>query len=172
MNRLFHPPDFITVPDGTRLTQIIDTSRLVKGGGTSIAKGVLPPGTRSAIHMLPVVDQIAYLVAGELVTVMQETPASPRYEIELRAGEASFCASGTALQLVNRSSAVAEVLYIVTPSFAYVMKSGALIYDDAMVLAKDWDEVGFGEAFAKAASKEARADAAERRQAALETAPG
>lgn len=64
------------------------------------------------------------------------------YELSLSEHQAAITPAGTFLQLSNNDkAAVCKVLYIVSPAFLFEMRDGVVSYDDAVVIAYDWEEL-------------------------------
>jgi mannose-6-phosphate isomerase-like protein (cupin superfamily) len=179
MNRVFEPRHFSIVPDGTEVSAFLnatDTNQpdlpLGALAEMSIAAGRVRPRLHSAVHVLPVVTQVTYVVAGELTVRMKERDASASYDLRVKAGQAVVTRPGTLLQLRNDGNAVAQALYIVSPSFVFELNAGAVVYDDAVVVAKSWKALeDRGDAVPAltipASETNARRDAAKRRLAAV-----
>jgi mannose-6-phosphate isomerase-like protein (cupin superfamily) len=112
-------------------------------GDMSLAAGRVEPGVSSWIHMHPVVTQITYVLSGQLVVLMKGKGDKKPYERELVAGDAVFTEPGTLFQLQNRHGSItAEVLYIVSPSYVFETDGKRIVYDDAVLVAKNWSEAG------------------------------
>ena len=72
---------------------------------------------------------------------MKEDGANKFYDLALNPGQAVVTKPRTLLQLRNEGSATAAVLYIVSPSYVVEMDSDTVVYDDAVVVAKSWEEL-------------------------------
>ncbi|MDH3642954.1 MAG: hypothetical protein OES38_12710 [Gammaproteobacteria bacterium] len=146
MKRIFHPDNFTTVPDGTEVSAFINPTDSVTGSwvehlpeSVSVAAGRIAPETLSWIHVLPLVTQITYVVAGNLTARMSKPGEDEPYALEVPAGAAIVTEPGTLLQLGNETEEPLAVLYIVSPS--YVFETDAedrVVYDDAILMAEDW----------------------------------
>jgi len=134
MNHLFYRQPFITVPDGTEVAQILASDSV------SIAEGRIAPGTNSAIHLHPFVEQVTHVLSGTLTLRMQDSSQGTPYDLTLKPGQSSLCRPGTAFQLCNPSSETVSVLYIVTPAFRFKMEGDTVTYNDAIMLGTNWDE--------------------------------
>jgi len=153
MRVVFAPRTYAQVPDGTLVSPFLnpfDNTGATVGplahGHLGVAAGRLEPGVASSIHVLPLVTQITWVVRGRLRIVMR-APAEPEpYTLELDAGQAVCTEPGELLQLANDDHDTAvEVLYITSPAYVYeVDRHGAVVYDDARVIATTWDEAAGG----------------------------
>jgi mannose-6-phosphate isomerase-like protein (cupin superfamily) len=148
MNHVFEPRGFFTVPDGTDVSPILDTTDINQAdvqrgtlGDVSVATGRILPRVRSAVHVHPVVTQVTYVLSGRLTVRMKNDDAGRFYDLVLRPGQAVVTRPGTLFQLRNDSDAVAEVLYIVSPSFVFEMDSHAVRYSDAVIVSGSWEEL-------------------------------
>jgi len=72
---------------------------------------------------------------------MKEDGANEFYDLALKSGQAVLTKPRTPFQLRNEGSATAAVLYIVSPSYVVEMDAETVVYDDAVVVAKSWDEL-------------------------------
>lgn len=153
MKRIFRPENFITVPDGTEVSAFINPTDSATGDwvedlpeSVSIAAGRIAPGARSWIHVLPVVTQITYVVAGNLTAKMIEPGDHEPYALELPTGSAVVTRPGTLLQLSNETEESLAVLYIVSPSYVFEADAdGRVVYDDAILVAEDWESLSRGD---------------------------
>jgi mannose-6-phosphate isomerase-like protein (cupin superfamily) len=148
MNHVFEPREFFTVPDGTDVGPILDTTDLNQPdvqrgawGDVSIAAGRILPRVHSAVHLHPVVTQVTYVLSGGVTVRMKDDGGSSFYDLSLRAGQAVLTRPGTLFQLRNDSDAATDVLYIVSPSFVFEMDSDAVVYSDAVVVSGSWEEL-------------------------------
>jgi mannose-6-phosphate isomerase-like protein (cupin superfamily) len=147
MNRKFQPREYFTVPDGTEVSPFLNAMDVMQRdvpwgalGDMSIAAGRINPGVSSWIHFHPIVTQVTFVVSGTIRIQMKGRNAVEPYLIELQPGEASVCEPGTLFQLINSTANVAEVLYVVSPSYVFE-KNDKVIYDDAVLVAKTWKEL-------------------------------
>jgi hypothetical protein len=148
VNKTFFPHDWLTVPDETELaaflnaTDSTNTELAWQGlGDVSIAAGRIRGNTQSWVHMHPVVTVIIYVTSGELRIRMKDSVEERAYDIRLHSGQAGVAEPGTLMQLCNDGSAMAEVLYIVSPSYVFELDNGEVKYDDAVLIARTWNEV-------------------------------
>ena len=148
MNRVFKPRGYIRVPDDTYVSAFLNATDASQNdvpwgmlGEMSIAAGRIEPGATSWVHMHPVVTQVTYVVAGQLSIRMKDASAEKPHDLELHPGEAVLSEPGTLCQLRNTSEGVAEVLYIVSPSYVFEMVGDQVVYDDAVLVAKTWEEL-------------------------------
>jgi mannose-6-phosphate isomerase-like protein (cupin superfamily) len=102
----------------------------------------------SAVHVHPAVTQVTVLVAGRLTIRMQEGPAGEAYDVVLRGGQAAISEPGTLIQLRNDGEEPAEVLYIVSPSYVFELEGETVRHDDAILVARTWEELASASAAA------------------------
>lgn len=147
MNRVFQPRGYFTVPDGTEVSAFLNATDATQGdvpwgalGQMSLASGVIRPKSHSWVHVHRVVRQVTYLVTGALSVRMKEPGAAQPYELALRPGQAVLTLPHTFFQLRNDGEGAAEVLYMVSPSYVFEMSGGQIVYDDATVVAKSWED--------------------------------
>jgi mannose-6-phosphate isomerase-like protein (cupin superfamily) len=168
MNRVFEPRGYFRVPDGTDVSAFLNATDATQDdvpwgvlGEMSIAAGRISPGVHSWVHMHPAVTQVTYLAAGQLAIRMKDPSSAEPYELSLRVGQAVVSEPGTLFQLRNDGEEVADVLYIVSPSYVFEME-GNDVHDDAILVARTWEELASHDAPAlKMTSYEARARHAE-----------
>jgi mannose-6-phosphate isomerase-like protein (cupin superfamily) len=136
------------VPDGTDVSAFLNATDVTQDdvpwgalGEMSIASGRVGPKVHSWVHVHPAVTQVTYLVAGELTVRMKDAADVDPYDLSLAAGQAVVSQPGTLFQLRNESDAVAELLYIVSPSYVFEMEGTEVRHDDAILVARTWDEV-------------------------------
>ncbi len=146
MKRVFRPGNFFTVPDGTEVSAFLNatdsTIADIPSGvleGMSIAAGRIAPGTRSKIHVHPVVTQVTYVLSGDLTVKMKDPGEAQPYVLEVATGSAVISEPGAMVQLCNETEQSVEVLYIVTPSYVFETgEDGQMIHDDSIQVAEDW----------------------------------
>lgn len=148
MKRIFPPLGYFTIPDGTDVSPFLDATDVQQSdvpwdalGDVSIAAGRISPNVRSWIHVHHVVTQVTYLLAGTLTVRMKDASAAEPYDLRLQPGQAVVTQPRTLFQLRNDGNTVAEVLYIVSPSYVFEMDGGRVRYDDASMVARTWEEV-------------------------------
>jgi mannose-6-phosphate isomerase-like protein (cupin superfamily) len=148
MNRTFQARAYFTVADGTEVSPFLNATDVMQRdvpwgtlGDMSIAAGRIGPGVTSWIHYHPVVTQVTYVVSGQLVIWMKDPGSARPYDLELQTGMASICERGTLFQLQNTSRQAVEVLYMVSPSYVFEMRDDKVVYDEAVLVAKTWDEL-------------------------------
>lgn len=147
MNRIFCVRDGIAVPDGTVVHSVIDPGQLQRDGllmmeELSVALGALPSGTKSRIHVHPIVHHLTWVLSGKLTLKMKDTEASSPYMLDLAERQAAITEPGTFFQLINRSNAACQALYIVSPAFVLEIDDrGEVRYNDAVVLDATWGEL-------------------------------
>ena len=174
VKRIFRPDNFITVPDGTKVSAFLNPTDTAVDGlprgtldGMSIAAGEIAAGRRSWVHTHPALTQVIHVTAGELSVKMKDPQESEPYRLEVSAGSAVVSQPGTLLQLRNETEKNVEVLYIVSPSYVFeTSKDGQVIHDDSILLAEDWDDID-PEDWDTYATDDARASARAKRSEAL-----
>ena len=149
MNRIFEPRGYFKVPDGTYVSAFLNATDTTQDdvpcgalGHVSIAAGRIEPKVHSWVHVHPVVTQVTFVLAGTLTVRMKDPGNGEPYTLPLPAGQAVVVQPGALFQLRNDSDAVAEVLYIVSPSYVFEEESGKIRYDDALLAARTWEELG------------------------------
>jgi mannose-6-phosphate isomerase-like protein (cupin superfamily) len=147
MNHVFKPNKFFPVPDGTDVSPFMNATDNLQDslpwgalGDMSIACGRIKAGVKSWIHMHPVVTHVTYVVSGELCVRMKGENDEKPYRLELSPGKAVLTQPGTLFQLDNRSKRAVRVLYIASPSYVFEMRNGEVVYDDAVLVGKTWQE--------------------------------
>ena len=147
MNRIFSAGEGFPVPDGTIVHSVLDPAALSRSTGEwmediSIAVGHIAPHTTSKIHLHAVVNQVTWVLSGELTVKMKDPRADVPYTLDVSGEQAVITRPGTFFQLVNRSDADCRVLYIVTPAFVFETDAGGkVVYNDALVLDHEWDDL-------------------------------
>jgi mannose-6-phosphate isomerase-like protein (cupin superfamily) len=148
MKRIFQQRGYFEVPDGTEVSPFLNATDANQTdvpwgliGEMSIAAGRIGPGVQSWVHVHPVITQVTYVVSGDLAIRMKDPSTTDPYDLELRPGQAVVTEPGTLFQLRNMSNAPAEVLYIVSPAYVFEMEGGEVAYDDAIMVAKSWEEL-------------------------------
>jgi mannose-6-phosphate isomerase-like protein (cupin superfamily) len=147
VNNIFSAGEGFPVPDGTIVRSVLDPAALSRSTGEwmediSIAMGHIAPHTTSKIHLHPVVNQVTWVLSGKLTVQMKDPRSSGPYKLDVSVEQAVITRPGTFFQLINRSDADCQVLYIVTPAFVFVTDAGGeVIYNDAAVLDHGWDDL-------------------------------
>lgn len=148
MNRIFEPRGYIKVPDGTLVSAFLNATDATQPdvpwgalGEMSVASGRIEPGVSSWIHIHPAVTQVTYVVSGELIVRMKDPHSPSPYSLEPQPGQAVVSEPGTLFQLRNPYDVVAEVLYIVSPSYVFEMEGEQILHDDSILVAKSWEEL-------------------------------
>jgi hypothetical protein len=135
------------VPDGTKVFPLLNcrdcTSSLPADllEDFSLAVGEIEPHRHSKIHVMPLVTQVTFVLRGELEAWMKDGDQPAPYSLRLGAEQAILTRPGTFLQLRNPMPAPCRVLYMVSPSYVFLMEEGRVIYDDSVVLEEDWGEM-------------------------------
>ncbi|MGE5429897.1 MAG: cupin domain-containing protein [Syntrophomonadaceae bacterium] len=147
MNKIFRASDLFTVPDGTKVASLFNSADIAcnlhsgSNEGLSIAIGEIPPGAKSKIHVHPLVAQVTFVLEGTVSVCMKDSETSEKYKLELRKNEAVLTQKGTFFQLVNESEEICRLMYIVSPEFLFETAKGKVVYNDAIVLEEDWEEL-------------------------------
>jgi mannose-6-phosphate isomerase-like protein (cupin superfamily) len=148
MQQVFRALGYFTIPDGTDVSPFLNATDVQQPGvpwdalgELSIAAGRIAPGVHSWIHVHHVVTQVTYLLAGTLTVRMKDTSATAPYDLRLQAGQAVVTRPGTLFQLRNDGGSVAELLYIVTPSFVFEKDDDTVRYNDAWLVAPTWEDL-------------------------------
>lgn len=147
MNRIYRIEKGIVVPDGTEVFEIIGPVQSSKTGlpiveEQSLAFGKLDPGEKSSVHVHPIISHLTWVVSGTLTVGMKDPASKEMYYINVRPRETLLTQPGTYFQLLNNSSDVVEILYIVSPAFIYeVADDGTVLYNDQIVLDMDWEQL-------------------------------
>jgi len=167
---MFEPRGYFTVPDGTEVSPFLNATDTNQSdvpwdalGDMSIAAGRIKPGVTSWIHCHPVLVQVTYVVSGQLTVHMKGPGDASPYRRDLQKGQAVVTSPDTWFQLQNSGTVPAEVLYIVSPTYVFEMEGDKIAHDDAVLVAKSWDEPAAKQAVSAtaAAAHEARARRAE-----------
>lgn len=148
MDRVFGPRNFFTVPDGTQVSAFLNATDTSQDdvpwdalGHLSIAAGRVTPNTHSWVHIHPAVTQVTYLTSGRLVVRMKDGPDTEPYDLAMEPGNAVVSRPGTLFQLRNANDEVAEVLYIVSPSYVFEMEGEHVTHDDAVMVSETWADL-------------------------------
>ena len=148
MNQIFQPRGYFAVPDGTDVSPFLNATDVTQKdvpwgllGKMSITGGRIGPKLHSWVHFHPVVTQVTYLLEGELTVRMKDAAAAQPYDLSLHPGNAVVTQAGTLFQLRNDGNAPAVVLYIVSPSYIFEVDDNGVRYDDAILVAKTWEEL-------------------------------
>lgn len=148
MNYIFRPGSSIVVPDGTALQEIFGPRTLHELGKpvlteVSTALGTLPPNVSSSIHVHPIILHLTYVLSGQLTVAMKDPDSKSYYTIDLLPGETVLTRPCTLFQLINRTVATCQALYIVAPAFVFETDAtGNILYNDQIVLeGKTWSDL-------------------------------
>ncbi|MFO1351061.1 MAG: hypothetical protein U1F68_10475 [Gammaproteobacteria bacterium] len=149
MNQRFAPLAYVRVADGTLVSAFLNStdalggSHQALGPEVSVAAGIIEAGAGSKIHIMPFVTQITWVNAGNLKVRMKDAGSPAPYTIELGPQQACITQPGTFLQLLNPGAEPCHTLYVVSPSYVVeVAADGRVIYDDAMMVDSDWENLG------------------------------
>jgi hypothetical protein len=147
VKRIFRRGRGTTAPDGTRIYPFLNPAdstsrlRLALFSGASVALGELPAGKASKIHMHPLVTMIVWVVTGRLSLTLKDRRSNKPYTLRLRAEDGALVLPGTFLQLIAERRTPCRVLYIVSPAYVFLKARGKILYDDAIVFDKSWDQL-------------------------------
>jgi mannose-6-phosphate isomerase-like protein (cupin superfamily) len=148
MNRVFGPQEFFPVPDCTLVSPFLNPMDSNSGlprdlGATfSLAAGTIEAHGESKIHVHPHVVQVTYVLKGTLKIKLKDPSTEEPYVLALESAQAAVVGPGTFLQLINPGGVPASVLYVVGPPYVFEMDdAGSVVYDDAVVLDEDWDQL-------------------------------
>jgi len=148
MNRIFSIGSPSPIPDGTLLSPLLNPKDSESGlpfdllDGFSLAAGVIDPGARSRVHLIPFSTQVTFVLAGSLAVKMKGPDDARPYTLSLKAGQAVLTEPGVFLQLINEGTERCETLYIVSPAYVFeAHPGGEPSYDDSVVLDEDWDDL-------------------------------
>jgi mannose-6-phosphate isomerase-like protein (cupin superfamily) len=147
VKRIFSIGKGAQVPDGTKVFPLLNCRDCTSGLPTnlledfSLAVGEIEPHGRSKIHVMPLVTQVTFVLRGELEAWMKDGDQTTPYSLRLEAEQAILTRPGTFLQLRNHTPVACRVLYMVSPSYVFLMEEGRVVYDDSVVLEEDWGEL-------------------------------
>ena len=147
MNQLFRIEKSFQVPDGTKVSPFLNAKDIFSDlpfeflDGFSIAAGEIQSHVDSKIHILPIVTQVTFVFEGQVNIRMKEPGQTEPYVIRVGAGEAVLTRSGTFFQLSNQFEYPCRVLYIVSPAYVFLVENDKVLYDDALVLERNWSEL-------------------------------
>jgi hypothetical protein len=148
VNRVFKIQEGIKVPDGTTVYPFLnskDASSNLRWDlleGFSMAGGDIDPHSQSKIHVMPLVTQVTMLLEGDLTIRMKDSSVPRTYDILLAPQQAVLTQPGTFFQLINPTPSRCRALYVVSPAYLFdISEDGRVLYDDAIVLDEDWEEL-------------------------------
>jgi hypothetical protein len=148
MDQIFQAGDYFTVPDETDVSAFLNATDVTQKelpwdalGDVSIASGRVRAGCHSWVHLHPAVTQVTYVLSGGLTIRMKDPGTADFYDNDLTSGQAVVSQPGTLFQLRNDAVKDAYVLYIVSPSYVFYMEGEKVVYDDAILLTRTWDEL-------------------------------
>jgi mannose-6-phosphate isomerase-like protein (cupin superfamily) len=144
MNRVFKIDQGYQVPDGTIVSPFLNSRDsesdlpwdLVEG--FSIAGGEIAPNSKSKIHVMPLVQQVTFVLRGKLEVCMKDIHTSAPYTLELGENQAVLTLPGTFFQLINCTDSPCRVLYIVNPPYLFYKEGEQVLYDDSICFDEDW----------------------------------
>jgi len=147
MKHLFQILHGIVVPDGSTVHEIVSPRQLNREGlrvndGVSAALGDLPAGTRSSVHVHPIVWHFSWVVEGTLTVMMKDLESPDPYRLTVAANHGVLAEPGSFFQLINDGTSSCQVMYIVGPAFVFeTADDGNVVYNDAIVLPHTWEEL-------------------------------
>lgn len=147
MNRIFTIDKGFQVPDGTIVSPFLNSQDsesdlpwdLVKG--FSLSAGVIAPNSKSKIHIMPLVQQVTFVLSGKLKVCMKDVNTPDPYTLEVGENQAVLTPPGTFLQYINHTDFPCHTLYIVSPPYLFDMEKDQVFYDDSICLEEDWKEL-------------------------------
>ena len=145
MDHIFRMTNPLIVPDGSVVNGFLNSMDNTSGvefglvESLSIAGGVLAPGVRSKLQIMPLVTQVTFVRRGQLTLKMKEDQTEHHYTLHLTPNQAALTKSRTFLQLINETDETCEVLYIVTPSYVFELEGNKVVYDDSVVFDESWE---------------------------------
>jgi len=145
MNRVFTIHREFQVPDGTIVSPFLNSQDsesnlpwdLVEG--FSISAGEIAPNCKSKIHLMPLVQQVTFVLSGKLKVYMKDIHTSVPYTLEVAENQAVLTPPGTFLQLINCTDLPCNVLYIVSPPYLFDKEGNFVLYDDSICFEEDWN---------------------------------
>lgn len=147
MNQIFQSKKFFLIPDGTLLDPFLNPKDSMSNlpfdlvDGFSVAKGKIKGKTKSKIHLHPHVDQMIYVLSGQISLKMKGGMDEEPYEVNLSSQQAGISRKGGFFQLINRGDKDCMTLYIVSPAYLYELDDKEVVYDDAIILPYTWKEL-------------------------------
>jgi mannose-6-phosphate isomerase-like protein (cupin superfamily) len=146
-SRIFSPTAGFKVPDGTVVSPFLNPAdrtsglepELLDALAFSLATGLVPADSESAIHAHPLVTQVTVLLEGRLVVRLREPHDPEMVELALEPGQAVLSRRGSFLQLVNSGDTPCRTLYVVSPPYVFEGdEAGNVVFDDSVVICLDW----------------------------------
>jgi len=148
MDHIFQVGDYFTAPDGTDVSAFLNATDITQAdlpwgalGDVSIASGRVRAGVHSWVHLHPAVAQVTYMESGGLTVRMKDPDSADFYDNYITSGQAVVARKGTLFQLRNDNDTDASLLYIASPSYVFYVTGGNVVYDDAILVSKTWDEL-------------------------------
>ncbi|MBS0635378.1 MAG: cupin domain-containing protein [Verrucomicrobia bacterium] len=145
-NRVFKADNWITVPDGTRLSPFFNPKDCTSGlpwdllDTVSLAMGEV--ATESSIHIMPLVTQITFVLSGSLEVVIKEPDQMVAVTHTLKPQQAVLTKPGSFFQLRNKGSEPCRVLYIVSPAYLFELdETQGVVYDDSFIVEETWQKL-------------------------------
>ncbi len=83
----------------------------------ALAEGLIEPGARYRVHAHRTIEQITYVVSGEVEVLSFDAEAGATGSVRLAAGEAVVTLPGQSLEFRCIGEAAARVLFITAPPY-------------------------------------------------------
>jgi len=147
MNKVFESKGEFKIPDGTTISSLINPydcnseNSNFKFDDLSITTGVIKALSKSKIQVLPFVNQITYILDGQIKAIMKGLNDDNQYEIIAKRDQAFITMKNEFLQLINENDIDVKVLYIVSPSYVFEEIDGKIIYDDSIIVDYEWNDL-------------------------------
>jgi len=147
MKQTFEPKEMFRIPDGTLLSPFLNPKDSMSNlpfdliDGFSMAKGIIEKNTSSKIHVHPHVDQVTFVLSGNIILKMKGDQDEKPYDVPLSVNQSAISIGGEFFQLVNPYNEDCHVLYIVSPAYLFEKNDDDVIYDDSIILLQTWDEL-------------------------------
>jgi len=141
---IYKPAEKFLLPDKTWLRNIFSNNDVSNEfvDKLSLSIGEISPQTKSSIHIHPFVTQVTFVLEGEVVVLSKQFNSLKKSMETLEKDECIITEPNTFYQVENKSQRLSKVLYVVTPSFLFIVNSdGTLKYNDALVLSDDWQYI-------------------------------
>lgn len=147
MDRIFSIAPPFRVPDGTWVSPFLNAKDSESDlpfdllDGFSLAAGMIEPNSTSSIHIMPFVTQVTFVRSGRLTVKMKGPQDTKPYQLNLEPEQAVLTEPNTYFQLINERQEPCKVLYIVSPAYTFELSDSHVLYDDSVIIDKDWHEL-------------------------------
>ena len=144
IKRVFKINQGFQVPDGTIVSPFLNSKDSESDlpwdlvDEFSIAAGEITPNSKSKIHVMPLVQQVTFVLSGKLEVCMKDIHTSVPYTCKLVENQAVLILPGTFLQFINGTNKPCRVLYIVSPPYLFDKEGDQVLYDDSICFDEDW----------------------------------